>query len=160
MAQYCKANGISAEKISSGTELDKARAYAIKEAQKATYRDINNFSQMISRLGRSQMGKNAGSLQRLAGTIVEGVLPFRKTPANILVRGVEYSPAGLIKALAYDLPRLGLAQKGMLTNTKNVKSGAEIIDLAASGLTGTGLMLLGMTAKELESFYYRIADWS
>ena len=32
--------------------MDKARAYAIKEAQKATYRDTNALSQAISDLGR------------------------------------------------------------------------------------------------------------
>lgn len=52
LAQYCKANHITAEQIAAGKGMDKARAYAIKEAQKATYRDTNALSQAISDLGR------------------------------------------------------------------------------------------------------------
>ena len=93
MAQYCKANHITAEQVASGKGMDSARAYAIQEAQKATYRDTNALSQTISDLGRYR-GKNP--VKKGVSTIMEGVLPFRKTPANILARGLEYSPAGLL----------------------------------------------------------------
>lgn len=131
LAQYCKANHITAEMVKAGKGLDKARAYAIREAQKATYRDTNSFSQAISDLGRYR-GKNPA--KRAVGTALEGILPFRKTPANILVRGLEYSPAGLLKGLTYDLYRVS---RGEMT-------GAEAIDHISAGLTGTGLMALGI----------------
>ena len=38
---------------------------------------------------------------------MKAVLPFKRTPANILVRGMEYSPAGLAKPLTYDLIHTG-----------------------------------------------------
>ena len=130
LAQYCKANHITAEQIAAGKGMDKARAYAIKEAQKATYRDTNALSQAISDLGRYR-GK--GPVGKGISTVMEGVLPFRKTPANILARGLEYSPAGLLKGLTYDLYQV---RKGEL-------SGAEAIDHISAGMTGTGLLAFG-----------------
>lgn len=133
MAQYCKANGITAEMIAKGGDkVVKAREYAIKEAQKATYRDTNAFSQAISELGR--MGRNSkNGAKRTISTVMEGILPFRKTPANILARGVEYSPIGIIR--------------GMYQATVGVKKGtataAEAIDSISAGLTGSGLLMLG-----------------
>lgn len=136
LAQFCKANGITAEQVFGGKGIEAAREYAIREAQKATYRDTNAFSQMISDLGRYR-GDN--KMKRLGSTLTEGILPFRKTPANILVRGVEYSPIGFLKSISYDLVQV---QKGNMQAT-------EMIDRAAAGLTGTGLMVLGLyMAKE------------
>lgn len=136
LAQFCKANGITAEQVFGGKGIEAAREYAIREAQKATYRDTNAFSQMISDLGRYR-GDN--KMKRLGSTLTEGILPFRKTPANILVRGVEYSPIGFLKSISYDLVQV---QKGNMQAT-------EMIDRAAAGLTGTGLMMLGLyMAKE------------
>lgn len=130
LAQYCKANHISAEQVAAGKGMDKARAYAVQEAQKATYRDTNALSQAISDLGRYR-GK--GPVGKGISTVMEGVLPFRKTPANILARGLEYSPAGLLKGLTYDLYQV---RKGNL-------SGAEAIDHISAGMTGTGLLAFG-----------------
>lgn len=136
LAQFCKANSITAEQVAGGKGIEAAREYAIREAQKATYRDTNAFSQMISDLGRYR-GDN--KMKRLGSTLAEGILPFRKTPANILVRGVEYSPIGFLKSISYDLVQV---QKGNMQAT-------EMIDRAAAGLTGTGLMMLGIyMAKE------------
>ena len=131
LAQYAKANGLTPGRLRSGKGLDAARAYAIREARKATYRDTNAFSQMISGLGRYQ-GSNPA--KKAASVVLEGILPFRKTPANILVRGVEYSPLGLLKSLTYDLVQV---RAGEMT-------AAEAIDGIAAGLTGTGLMALGV----------------
>ena len=132
MAQYCKANGITAEMIAEGKGIEKARKYAIKEAQKATYRDTNAFSQFVSEIGRRRGSKTG--VEKIATGIIEGILPFRKTPANILMRGVEYSPLGLangIKQALWDV-RAGK------------KTGAEAIDSISAGLTGTGLLGLGV----------------
>lgn len=133
MAQYCKAHGITAEMIAKGENIEKARQYAIKEAQKATYRDTNAFSQFASEIGRRSRRGNRTGVEKVASGIVEGILPFRKTPANILVRGVEYSPIGLmrgIKQAVFDV------RAGKIT-------GAEAIDTISAGLTGTALVGLG-----------------
>lgn len=111
--------------------VEKAQAHAIKEAQKATYRDLNEFSEAVSKLGKLQYSSN--KFVRGTGILVEGTLPFKKTPANILARGVEYSPVGLAK--------------GILDMETKVRRGemeaAEAIDELAAGLTGTGLLALG-----------------
>ena len=75
--------------------------------------------------------------------MVEGVLPFKKTPANIAVRAVEYSPVGLAKSLTYDLAQV----------RRGNKTAAEAIDNISSGLVGTGLTALGvlMAAQGLVS---------
>ena len=64
--------------------------------------------------------------------LIEGVLPFKKTPANILMRGVEYSPIGLMKGIA-DLYQV---KKGNM-------SAAKAIDNISAGLTGTAIVGLG-----------------
>ena len=132
LAQYCKANNITAEQIAKGKAIAPAREYAIKEAQKATYKDTNGFSQMVSEWGRNSNEKNAA--KKAFNTVVEGILPFRKTPANILVRGVEYSPLGLLKGLTRDLYKVA----------KGEMYAHEAIDNISAGLTGTGLVALGV----------------
>ncbi len=132
LAQYCKANNITAEQIERGKAIGPARDYAVKEAQKATYRDTNAFSQFVSGLGRN--GKKKNIVEKGVGIATEGISPFRKTPANILVRGVEYSPLGLAKSLSYDLVQVS---KGKMSVT-------EAIDNISAGLTGTGLLALGV----------------
>lgn len=128
LAGWLKANGVTLE-TADAAALDRARAYAVREAQRATYRDANAFSDFVAGLryrGDNPVGKGANVL-------MEGVLPFRRTPANILVRGVEYSPAGLLKGLTWDLHRV---RTGELT-------AAEAVDNISAGLVGTGLTALG-----------------
>ncbi len=131
LASYCKANKITAEQLKRGKALGAAREYAIKEAQKATYKDTNAFSQLVSGFGKSP---NSNGVAKAARVVADGIMPFRKTPANILVRGVEYSPLGLLKSLSWDIYRVS---KGEITS-------AEAIDNISAGLTGTGLLALGM----------------
>ena len=132
LAQYCNANNITAEQIAKGKAIAPAREYAIREAQKATYKDTNAFSQFVSEIGRKSHRKNA--VTKAVSTVVEGILPFRKTPANILVRGVEYSPLGLLKGLTRDLYKVA----------KGEMNAHEAIDNISAGLTGTGLLALGV----------------
>lgn len=133
LAGYLKANGISAVEFTNGSIseeiLSQARNYAVKEAQKATFRDINAFSEMISNLGKSK--------HKVVNMATSAILPFKKTPANILVRGFEYSPIGLIKGLA-DIRNIKTPN-----NPNGTKTAAEVIDELAAGLTGTGLVALG-----------------
>lgn len=133
MAQYCKANGITAEQIRKGEGIDEARRYAIKEAQKATYRDTNAVSVLFSNLGKMREDGEYKGVKKAWNALVEGVIPFRKTPANILARGIEYSPIGFLKSLTVDAKKVS---QGKMTAT-------EMIDDISAGLTGTGLVALG-----------------
>lgn len=138
LAQYLKANGITANEYMSENfspeKRTKAQEYAIKEARKATFRDVNQFSELVSRLGKFHR-EDANTAEKVAGYLIEGQIPFKATPANVLVRAVEYSPIGILNGL-----------KQMAVDVRNPNSeitAAEAIDNFSAGLTGTGLMLLG-----------------
>lgn len=132
-AQALKAKGVTAEEAVSGKKhalVEAARQYAISEAQKATYRNTTALSEAVSKLGRYE-GDN---LVMKAGSIAaDAILPFRRTPANILTTGLDYSPVGLAKAITYDLYQV----------SKGEISAADMVDHLSAGLTGTGILVLG-----------------
>ena len=103
--------------------LNAARQYAVLEARKATYRDASRVASALNSL------KNVPGL----GVLMEGAMPFTKTPVNILKRGIEYSPVGLIKTIATETGKL---------KTGEINVNAYCDNLAA-GMTGTGIMFLG-----------------
>lgn len=125
LAGYLQANGVTAEQMQNNTVdanlMARARDYAGQEALRATYQDRNKVSDKVVQVAN------------VLGPAGEAILPFKRTPANILVRGLEYSPAGLAKALTADLIQV---KRGNMT-------GAEAIDHIASGLTGSALFALG-----------------
>lgn len=125
LAGYLQANGVTAEQMRTNTVdanlMARARDYAGQEALRATYQDRNKVSDKVVQVAN------------VLGPAGEAILPFKRTPANILVRGLEYSPAGLAKALTADLIQV---KRGNMT-------GAEAIDHIASGLTGSALFALG-----------------
>lgn len=132
MVQYLQANKIDLDSFNpdgnqkDAMTLQKARDYAIKEAQKATYRDFSRVAQAISNASR-----NSGPVANL---LIEGNLPFKKTPINVLKRGIEYSPAGLLQAMTIGTNQL---RKGEI-------SANEFIDRLSAGMTGIGISYLGI----------------
>ena len=106
LAGYLQANGVTAEQYQNGTAdpelLERARSHAVREAQEATFRDKNAFSDAISSIGFRRPKNN---IERAINMAVHGVLPFRRTPANVAVRAVEYSPLGLIGTAAKGIMR-------------------------------------------------------
>ena len=110
--------------------LDRARAYAFDEALEATYRDYSAFAAKLQQWSNSS---------KVADFIISGVLPFKKTPINILKRGVEYSPAGLVDAVSRGTVQL---KRGEITP-------AQYINRISKGLTGTGLAALGIWLSSL-----------
>ena len=145
MASALKARGITLKELRSGTpeaikKLDEVRQYAINEAQKATYRDFNSMANWVSSQKRRLKRASGTSKAAKVGSIVaEGIIPFTKTPANILKRGIEYSPVGLAKGI-YDA--MTQVKKGNVT-------ASQAIDEMAAGLTGTGIVMLGALLKSL-----------
>lgn len=135
LSRYLKANGVTAEQYRSGQVdeglLDRARQRAVKEAQEATFRDSNAFSDMIAKIG-FRNPKNG--IEKAANMAVQGVLPFRRTPANVGVRAVEYSPLGIIDTAVKAAKAAG--------GSKSVTS-ADVIASLSKTLTGTGLFALG-----------------
>ncbi|MBC5735140.1 hypothetical protein [Lawsonibacter hominis] len=137
MGQYLAAHGVIADQMERGAVdaglLDDARAYAIREAQQATFRDNNAVSGAIAKMGGVfRNPKNAA--EAIGNASAQGTAPFLKTPANVVVRMEEYSPLGLINTLVNG-GRLALGSKSV--------TGADIVDSLAKSLTGTGLFALG-----------------
>lgn len=124
LMQYLAANKIDLSTVTEET-LNRGRNYAIREAQKATFADASAFASALNRLSRQH---------KAAQFLIEGNLPFKKTPVNTLKRGVEYSPAGILDTVTRKAYQL---KSGKI-------SAAEFIDSLSAGLTGTGVMALGM----------------
>ena len=131
LANYLTAQGVSIDDIQTGKVssdvMAKARQYAIDNAYINTFNDSNDFSDAVASLGKL---KNSNSrTMRAFGTAVDAVLPFRRTPANILVRFKEYSIAEIVST----------AIKAFNHNA----TAAEICNSLATGLTGTAAMGMG-----------------
>jgi len=117
LASYMKAQGI--DKVEDVP--DDAIAIATQEALKATFKDDNAFSNALANVKKS------------TGKFGEVALPFVKTPANLAMRGIDYSPAGLVNTF------------------RKIKSGAEastVIDELAKNLTGTAMIYLGYKLRQ------------
>ena len=143
LSGYLKARGMDANTftqivngdIQATTEqqnlIHNATEYAAREAQEATFHDNNEISKAVSKVGKGWPAP--------VRAIFEGILPFRKTPANVLVRAEEYSPLGVVNTAvnAYQ------AAKGL-----NGKTAADVINSFSKTATGTSLFALGaMLAK-------------
>lgn len=135
LASVISARGIDVNKIDADM-LNKLREYALKQAKEATFRDDNALAEAISKGSRylNQGGKNKDNAAlKATGFLVEGVMPFKKTPLNIAKQGLNYSPYGVLKAICKKLTSL---KNGNYTAT-------EIIEDLAKGLTGSSIMALG-----------------
>ena len=133
LASFLKSRGYTAKQAQSGaipaSVMDEGRQFAVQEALKSTFNDRNYFSDLLSKFRK----KGNRPMDKALNIMAEGILPYTRTPANVGVRGLEYSPAGLAK--------------GFIDLAVNVRSGkktaAQCIDEIAAGLTGTGVMALG-----------------
>lgn len=90
---------------------------AVQEAMKATFKDDNALTRLVS------------SIKRNTGFVGETLLPFTKTPANVTMRALDYSPAGIASAVKM---------------AKNGTEASAVIDQVAKATTGTLAILLGI----------------
>lgn len=117
LASYMKAQNIT----DINAVPNEAVQIAYQEALKATFKDDNAMTKAFS------------NLKGLFGKFGEVAMPFTKTPANIAMRGLDYSPAGIVNAI------------------KQAKSGDDIgriMDTVAKSATGTAGILLGYKLAE------------
>lgn len=127
LAQVIKARKLTPQFLMSengAKALESAREWATQEAMRSTFHEN---SQLAGKLNQLE-SKNA--TWRVA---LGGLMPFKKTPINILKQGARYSPLGLMKGLTYDIREL----------THGNISGAQFIDNLSMGLTGTGIATVG-----------------
>ena len=133
-AQVLKANDYQSQNPARQKEILKnAQQWASEEAWRATYRDASKFADALSQFSRTNPVTNL---------LIEGVAPFKKTPVNILKRGVNYSPAGILA---------GVYNLNQAVRTGKVDA-AHALDQLASGLTGSGIMALGFFLSKLGLF--------
>ena len=116
LASYIEARGIK----SVNDVPPEAITTALDEAMKATFKDDNALTEMLSSIKRST---------NRVGGMGNFLLTFTKTPANIAMRVADYSPAGLASAA--------------VKRVKGQTDAAQFIDDISKGITGTGLMVLG-----------------
>lgn len=127
IARYMAANNTTWD---NADEAMQARAInkAIREAAESTYHDSNALSDWVSSLARDQ------KTPKLVRWLAEGFLPFRKTPANILMRAYEYSPLSIVENTVDVIKK----KRG----TSDITA-TDLINEWAKTLTGTGLVALG-----------------
>lgn len=135
MAGYLKANGYKSMSDAPQSVLNRARDYAAQEALRNTFNDKNVVSDAVSDLGKLSRSDNPA--KKFAGYIVEGMVPFKRTPANIAVRAAEYSPVGAV---------LGAVDTVRGAKAKDAVQVSKGLDRVATGLSGTALMLAGFLA--------------
>lgn len=134
LAGFMKARGYTADQIHNGEVpngiLEDARQYAIKEAQKATFNDSNEFSDWVTSTFKPKHGR---VVDPILNVLKKGSVPFLRTPANVVVRAMEYNPIALGKTL--------LTAKRDIDSGK--KSAADVVNDISAGLTGTAAMGIG-----------------
>lgn len=113
-----------------------ARNFARKEAEEATYRDANEFAEMINNIKRRARKKDASVLQKGMGVTAEGSLPYTNTPANVTKQGVRFSPVGLLM----NGVKFRNAIKAENPDTRLIN---ELAEKVAGGITGTGVFAIG-----------------
>lgn len=135
-AQWMTARGLTADTITL-QQRNEAMKYAVQEAQEATFREANWLATKITEI----RGRNLAT-----ELIVGGVVPFAKTPANVLRRGIEYSPAGILEGLS----QLHKANTDLsLSRSERMQLRSKAISRLASGLEGSALMGLGVALRAL-----------
>lgn len=160
MQDYMSANNLSSEDLrvqesddeatirEKTNKLNKAREVAINQALEATFHQYSALANTLNELERKG---------GVAGAVVAGTTPYKRTPINIAKTGVAYSPVGLLKSMSYDV---GVMQKnignlrldfqeGKITeqefNEKTSKVINKEIDQISKGLTGSALTAIGVT---------------
>lgn len=144
LSRYIAANHTTWSQASEELKT-KALEKAIKEAAEATYRDSNAVSDTLAELRfRDPNNWLKGGLN----VIGEGVLPFRRTPANVGVRIWEYSPFGLLTT-AFKSAEGKFFDKAREKLRVQKIEGSDIINELSKNLTGVSLVALGMGLKAL-----------
>lgn len=124
-------NYIKAQKI---TDVDSIPQDAINlaydEALKATFKDDNFLTEFLSGLKHSKFNKTT--------KLFDIAMPYTKTPANLAMRALEYSPAGFAKSFK-SMANMKEADGGTLTNTDI----SRFIGDLSKNVTGTAMIYLG-----------------
>lgn len=132
LKKFLTAKGITTkEQIEANPKLFEAgKNYAYQQSLIATFNQANAVANALNKIA---------SKDTKTKIAVEALVPFKRTPANILETGVKYSPLGLINTITKNSVDL---KQGKITS-------AQYIDNLSQGLTGTGLVAIGMLLKNM-----------
>ena len=136
LAGFMQARGWDVNNLTDAQKQE-AVQYAFTNAEKNVYHQASKLAEWLNKLGRD---KDSSVFDKIGHMVIEGVLPFKKTPINILKTGIEYSPVGLIDSLTRGLYQMNQYRQ---TNGQKGISTAQFLQNLSSGLTGSGLMGVG-----------------
>lgn len=119
--------------------IKKIEEYATQEASYIaaldTYRSYSELAQKLSRfVDDTVFNYDADLVKKVGGGIVHATLPFTKVPINIVKRGIDYSPIGLIKS------KKALNDAISAGNITEINRACERL---AEGRIGTGIAAIG-----------------
>lgn len=120
---------------------------AAEEALRATYRDSSWMASQISRL--KNVDPNSPGYMRAVGLALDSILPFSKTPINILRRAADYSPLGLIRTTE---------RLANFIKTGDQKALVTALDRMSSTLTGAGIFGVGYLMAQNNNLVARLGD--
>jgi len=109
-------------------------AGAILDAEVATFNNDNAISSAV-RAGRETLRQNGGA-GKAANLAIDIVMPFDRTPTNIIARALEYSPLGLGKNAAQ-------IAKAITSKSFTAEQQKDFSQTFGRSVTGSGLILLG-----------------
>ena len=136
-AQEAVSRGYSVEDIKRSPALmEQIMEHAAIQAQKDYFHDSSKFAASVTKTVKG-LEKSNNILARVLGHAIEGTIPFAKTPANVIKRAVDYSPAGFLKTF-------GTWMK--IKGTPFAK--AKIINGISENLTGTALLFAGKALSD------------
>ena len=113
---------------------EERHAEATRRATERVFQEDNAIIDAINRIKRENKG---------ADMVITAIMPFLKTPTNVAIRSMQYSPIGL----AYTVVKNGLIDAKM-NNGVNFDQRKFVMNLGR-GLTGTGMMVLGMALANM-----------
>lgn len=136
-AQEAVSRGYSIEDIKRSPALmEQIMEHAAIQAQKDYFHDSSKFAASATKTVKG-LEKSNNIFARVLGHAIEGTIPFAKTPANVIKRAVDYSPAGFLKTF-------GTWMK--IKGTPFAK--AKIINGISENLTGTALLFAGKALSD------------
>lgn len=124
-------------------KMDTARAYAVTKAKEATFHEYSAFASWLSKV--SNNWKDGNLLQKFGHLVIEGILPFKKTPANVMKQGAM---------LATGPVQTGIGLYQLYNALSSGRNGGKYdataaIERISTGLTGSGILALGALLSNL-----------
>lgn len=124
-------------------KMDTARAYAVTKAKEATFHEYSAFASWLSKV--SNNWKDVNMLQKFGHLVIEGILPFKKTPANVMKQGAK---------LATGPVQTGIGLYQLYNALSSGRNGGKYdataaIERISTGLNGSGILALGALLSNL-----------